>query len=112
MAALAIVAIATAAAATIFRYDAMTVVAPGATFQTSGWANREHNRVCRNGNSGQARARYLNTSGVVVADTGVKWTNCGTGATASLENDGYFRSWCRHEGTVNWEIVCQTTRPS
>ncbi len=100
------------AAAEIFRYSSTSVVAPGATFRTDGHTWREHNRVCRADNSGLARARYYAPGGTtVISDTGVLWTNCQTGALAALENNGDYISWCRHEGTVSWEIVCQTTRP-
>jgi hypothetical protein len=102
---------AVASAFTIFRYSSTSVVAPGATFRTDGHTTRDHNRVCRADNSGQARARYYAPGGVtVISDTGVVWTNCPS-ALAALENDGDYISWCKHEGTVNWEIVCQTTRP-
>jgi hypothetical protein len=96
---------------TIFRYSSTSAVAPGAFFRTDGHTIRDHNRVCREGNSGQARARYYAPGGTtIISDTGVVWTNCPT-ALAQLENDGDYISWCRHEGTVSWVIACQTTRP-
>lgn len=103
--------VAAVAYAGIFFYSPQTVVAPGATFRTDGHTQRDHNRVCRQDNSGQARARYYAPGGTtIISDTGVIYTNCSS-ALAALENDGDYISWCKHEGTVNWEIVCQTTRP-
>ena len=96
---------------TIFRYSSTSPVGPGATFRTDGHTLRDHNRVCREGNSGQARARYYAPGGTtIISDTGIVWTNCPS-ALAALENDGDYISWCRHEGTVNWVIACQTSRP-
>ena len=108
---LALAFISAASAFTIFRYSSTSVVGPGATFRTDGHTLRDHNRVCRVDNSGQARARYYAPGGTtVISDTGIVWTRCPE-ALARLENDGDYISWCRHEGTVNWEIACQTSRP-
>lgn len=103
-----------ALAFTIFRYSPIAPTNPGTSYQTSGFADRDHNRVCREtGGFGLARARYYappGSPGNLVADTGVVNTDC-PGVLAALEGNGYYRSWCKHEGTVAWAIVCQTTKP-
>ncbi len=99
-----------AAYAEIIRYSTTSPVGPGATFQTDGHNTRDYNYACREGNSGQASARYY-SSGTLISNTGVVWTNCAQGASAYLSNNGNYVAWCRHEGTVSWPIACVTTRP-
>lgn len=87
------------------------VVAPGGGGQTGSPAvTRTYNKACRSGNSGQARARYYQGS-TIVSDTGVLWTYCEQGAVATNNSTGVYTSWCRHEGTVQWWLVCETTQP-
>lgn len=81
---------------------------PNGYASTPGWNNRDYNRACRNGNSGQMSVAYYNTDNIRVAWSGVVWTNCGTGAVARLENNGYYKCRCTNEGTVTFPVICQT----
>ena len=109
VAALALVFAASAVAA-IYTYQ-NGVVGPGGTAATPDPQQfRQYNKGCRNGNSGQLRVRYYQGSSII-ADSGIVWTNCGTGAIATLTQQGTYKSWCRHEGTVSWQMVCETTKP-
>ena len=103
---------AVAYAAEIFRYSPTGLSSPGDTYYT-GWAYRNNNRACRESGEyyGWARARYYNSDGTLFKDTGLVYTYCLDGVSADLWENGYFRSWCRHEGTINWVIACLTTRP-
>ena len=101
---------ATTALGAIYTYQ-NSIVGPGGTAQTPNPQEfRQYNKGCRNGNSGQLSVRYYQ-GGSIIADSGVVWTNCGTGAIATLTQQGTYTSWCRHEGTVSWQMVCETTRP-
>jgi len=108
----ALIAVGAAYAYSAYRYSPTSQTQPGTSYQTGGWANRVYNYACREvGGYGWARARYYNSSGNVVADTNSQYTNCSDGAAARLDGNGYYRSWCRHDGTVAWQMACVTTQP-
>lgn len=93
----------------IFVYSGGGSLAPGGYYATSAETFREHNRACRDGNSGQMSVGYY-VSGSRVSYSGVQYTNC-PDAVVGLENDGTYQSRCTNEGTVTFPVVCQTTRP-
>ena len=106
VAALAAVSVAHGAQVYFYWVDAID---PGSWYAT-GHNTRLYNRVCRDGNSGKMSAKYMQNF-VVLHDTGTLWTNCQQGAIARLENDGYFQARCDNDGTVRFQVVCQTTQP-
>jgi len=85
------------------------VLGPGGYRQTSGWNNRDWNDACRQGNSGYMSAAYYDANMSRFAYTGRIYTNCGLGATATINDDAYAKARCTHEGTVSFAVFCQTT---
>ena len=88
---------------------------PGGYFQTAGWNNRSWNIACRKDNSGKMSVSYYDTNMVRIHYSGVIWTSCGAGGggpKAALENNGYYRCRCTHEGTVSFPVFCQTCNGS
>lgn len=83
---------------------------PGGYYTTPNENYRLYNEACRDGNSGQMSVQYL-YSGQITADSGSQWTNCQTGAIVKLTGSGTYQSRCKNTGTVQFNVVCQTTRP-
>jgi len=78
---------------------------------TTGYNNRDWNRAAFCGPTSilyKAAVGYYNADMVLMHYSGVVWTNCASGDTAALENNGYFKSRCWNKDTVGGDYVCQT----
>ena len=77
-----------------------------AGYVQTGFNYRTENDACRTDNSGRMSVSYINTSEVRVTYSGVIWTNCNSGAVASITNNGYYRARCTNEGTIVFPVAC------
>jgi hypothetical protein len=102
------------AAAAFLDYQSVTVYAsndtlgPGGYYQTAGWNTRTDNAGCRVANSGQMSVSYYDTNMNRVTYSGTVWTNCSTSSLVIIYNNGYYRSRCTHEGTVTFNVNCDS----
>lgn len=83
-------------------------LSPGYAKESAGFNYRTDNAGCRVGNSGLISVSYLNASGSEVTWSGIGWSNCGTSTYVIIENNGYYQSQCRHEGSIGWHARCDS----
>jgi hypothetical protein len=81
-------------------YSNYESVPAGTSKFTAGWNYRTENSTCRSGASGWESTQYINSNNQYVDDTTPIWTNCSTGPTASLTNNGYYKCSAGNNGTI------------
>jgi hypothetical protein len=83
-------------------------VAAGASKHSAGFNTRTENDACREDNSGQDGVYYLDPNNDLYGNSGPIWTNCATGAWATVYSpNGYFTAYCFNAGTVTHRMTCE-----
>lgn len=104
----------TAGALAFQDYTSLTIyvnnlnVTAGTSKHSAGFNTRTENDACREDNSGQDGVYYLDTNTDLYGNSGPVWTNCATGAWATVYSpNGYFTAYCVNDGTVTHRMTCE-----